>query len=385
MAVQGVFLSDQGIRGELNTTFSGSVLRMSMGGTAPLLALSSGMKSRNTTDTVVGWIDETQVTGYLKVAVSQTLKTDTTVVLEDASTVLERQFYTTPSGEMLLVTGVSGNTITVRRGHQNTADLETVLEADTYIQLIGTQFEEASAPPSSVYNMGTPQFNYTHIVRNSWGVSGTAAAVNFATGDRVANSKRQAAQQHAEDIERILWFSRKANYIANGKPYRAMGGVGHFNTENAKVQTAATTYSDLNNFFADVFKYNIDGEVNERICMTGNSAVLAFNEISKQNTTMQITPGASVYGMQIWKWVTPFGNINFMTHPLFNANPIWSKTMWLLHPATMTMRYLRPTFVDPIVGDGSDESRGVYTTELTAEFRGTKCNGHMTNIYAAAA
>ena len=65
MAVKGVFASDQGIQGDRKGDFAAALLQVNPTGTAPLLALSSGMESADAADTVVIWFEENHISGRI--------------------------------------------------------------------------------------------------------------------------------------------------------------------------------------------------------------------------------------------------------------------------------------------------------------------------------
>src|SRR3546814_2587389 len=67
------------------------------------------------------------------------------------------------------------------------------------VQKLGNAFEEASDMPTAVTQQGHPRMNYTQIFRNGWAISGTAKAVKFLTGSKLAHNKKMCASYHAED------------------------------------------------------------------------------------------------------------------------------------------------------------------------------------------
>src|SRR3546814_7819361 len=114
MAVQGIFLSNQGIVGERQGDFASAILMTQPTGTAPFLAMSAGMKKEATQDTVFTWFEDAHVAGR---AACVSGGTTTTVVVDDGSfytpnTILQVE----ETGEHMLVTATAGNSLTVVRG-----------------------------------------------------------------------------------------------------------------------------------------------------------------------------------------------------------------------------------------------------------------------------
>lgn len=384
MAVKGVFASDQGIVGERKGDFAGSLLQIMPTGSAPLLALSAGMESAPAMDTVINWFEENHLSGRINVTNNAT--TGPTFVVDDASfAVVGTIFLVEATGEHVFVSGVSGTTLTVQRGFAGTTNT-TINGSSTPvpIQRLGTAYEEGSSKPISTANLGYPRYNYCEIFRNPWDVTGTARAVEWYTGDKVAKNKRDAATFHAEDIERAMWFHRRSIGVVNNKPFRTMNGVVAQITTNVETQSSNVSVGELDDFLLAVFNRNIKGKPNERIAFCGNTVVSVINKLALNFGVMNMEPGATEFGFKVTKWLTPYGDISLMTHPLFNESPLWTKDLHLLHPGALRTRWLRKTHEDRNDRDGTragvDADYGVFTSELTVEYKAEITGGRFTGV-----
>lgn len=98
--------------------------------------------------------------------------------------------------------------------------------------------------------------------------------------------------------------------------------------------------------------------------------------------------GQTEFGIKVMKWITPFGDISLMTHPIFSESPLWTKDMLVLHPGATRTRYLRRTAEDNNDVSGSragvDADFGVLTTEMCIEYRAEATGGYLTGNTAAA-
>lgn len=391
MSVKGVFASDQNIVGSRKGDFASGVLMTMPTGSAPLLALSSGMESQDATDTVVTWFEENHLSGRINITNDAALTT--TIVVDDASQVVAGVVYMVESsGEYIYVESVSGSTLTVTRGFGGT----TITDTDGSVtnepmQRISSAQEEGSSKPVAIANLGFPRFNYMQIFRNAWDVTGTARAVQYQTGDLVAKNKRDAGIYHAEDMERAMIWGVQAIGIQNSKPFRTMSGIQQQITTNVTTQGANTTWTEIDQFLQDVFARNIKGKPNERIAFCGNTVLQVLNLIARTDgnmTQINLVPGQTDFGMKITKWMTPYGDVSLLTHPLFNESPLWTKDMMVLHPGAMRTRYLRRTHEDTNDRDGTragaDADFGVLTTEMCVEYRSEITGGLFTGIDTAA-
>jgi len=388
MAVKGVFASDQNIAGTQQGSFASAILELYPTGSSPLLALSSGMQSMDETSVVTTWFEENHLSGYLNITNNAT--TGGTLNLSDGNQVVAGTIMLIQStGEYIFVDSISGNVATVTRGFGGST-ITSIDGSSTAvpIQRITTAQEEGSAKPTSIANLGYPRFNYMQIFRNAWDATGTAKAVSYHTGDVVAKNQRDAGIFHAEDIERALIWGKQTIGVLNGKAFRTMDGLTNQITTNISSQTTNTTWADINTFLQTIFERNIKGKPNERIAFCGNTVLSVLNEIAKLSATINIVPGETEFGIKVNKWMTPFGDLSLMTHPLMNENPVWTKELYVLHPGAIKVKYLRRTFHDRNDKDGTragaDADFGVYTTEASIEYGAELTGGIYTGIDTAA-
>jgi len=392
MAVKGVFASDSGIQQNRKGDFASALLQYEPQGSAPMLALTAGMKSVDAGDTVVTWFEENRITGRCNVTNNAT--TGTSFVLDDASAVVAGQYYIVETtGEYVYIESVSGSTATVTRALADTTN--TTINGSVTpvpIQLIGTAHEEGSSKPESYANVGFPVWNYMQIFRDPWDVTGTAKAVDFYTGDVIAKNRRDASVYHAEAIERSLLWGRQSIGTRNGKPWRMMDGVitqirKRQNVSGAVTsESAGTKWSELDAFLMAVFSNNIKGAPNERIAFGDNTVLSVLGSIARLNGVIELTTGQTEFGMNVTKWITPYGAISVLTHPLMNEMAAFRGDLYLIHPAGVTTRYLRRTFEDTMDGmSGNDAEFGVYTTEMCVEYKGARTGGIYEGMSVAAA
>lgn len=386
MSIKGVFASDQNIAGTEKGSFASAILQLYPTGSSPLLALSSGMQSSDESSTIITWFEENHLNGYLTVTNDAT--TGTTVSLGDdinqvvAGAVLLNQ----ASGEYMLVESVSGSNATVKRGLGGSTI--TTFTVGAKLQRISAAHEEGSDRPNAIANIGYPRFNYMQIFRNSWAATATAKAVQYHTGDVVAKNRADAGIFHAEDIERALLWSKQSVGVMNNQPFRTMDGIVNQVTTNVTPQSTNTTWEDIDSFLQTIFERNIKGKPNERIAFCGNTVLSVLGGISKLDSTINIMPGETEMGLKINKWMTPYGDVTLMTHPLMNENPIWTKEMYVLHPGAIKVKYLRRTSHDADdsngTRNGADADNGVYTTECSVEYGAELTGGIYTGMDTAA-
>jgi Family of unknown function (DUF5309) len=388
MAVPGIFASHQGIVGTRTGDFASSILRINPMGTAPMLALSSGMPDESAQDTTVSWFEENHISGRTNCVSGGTT---TTVVVGDGSSYTPGTILLVEeTAEIIYVTASVSNTLTVARGLSGTTIV--AITGSHNVQNIGNAFEEGAGRPSAVSNQGYPRANLTQIFRNGWAITGTAKAVQWFTGSQVAKNKGDCAIFHAEDQERAMMFGKKHLGTVNNKQFRLMDGLlTQMAQYGGTIQAAggSTTQAQLRDFLRRVFTYNVRGAVQERIAFTGNLGLQILNEAARMDAVYNIEEGTTKFGLKFTKFGCPFGDINVMTHPLMTENPNWTKDLHVFHPGGIKKKTLRPTFPENYDSNGvrilgQDADEGALTTETSICCMAASTMGSLTGITSAA-
>ena len=392
--IQGIFASNQGIVGDRAGDFASAILQLAPTGTALVLALSSGMGKESAQDTIFHWFEDSHQAGR---AATVSGGTTTTVVVDDGSQYVPNQILLVEeTGEIMMATAIVGNSLTVIRGMAGTGVVS--IDGTMHIQSIGNAHEEASPMPTAITQQGSPRFNYTQIFRNAWAISGTAKAVKYNSGSRLAKNKRDCAMYHAEDMERAMIWGRKHITSVNNKPFRLTDGIvsqiEQFGgiVEDVTDGTTAGNYSWLlfDDFMMRVFSNNVKGQPNERLAIGGNKWLAGLSQMARLDSTYQISQGESVLGIQVTTITNAFGSLKVMTHPLFNENPTFQEDLLVLHPGGIKRRILRDTFEEGYDENGKriqakDADEGVITSEFGVQVGGASVMGILRGFKKAVA
>lgn len=391
--IQGIFASNQGIVGDRVGDFSSAILVTQPSGTALFLAMTAGMGKEDAGDTVFHWYEDTHASGRSAVVSGGT--TTTVVVADGSFYVPGTVLLVEETGEILFVTATNGDSLTVTRGLAGTGVVSVT--SSHHVQNIGNAHEEAAGMPVAVAQQGNARLNYTQIFRNAWAISGTAKAVKYYTGSKVAKNKRDCATYHAEDMERALIWGRKHIGTLNGKQFRMTDGIkAQIEQYGGQVMDAASdigagavagtlSYEDYDAFLMRLFSKNVKGQPNERLQIGGNGILSAINQMALVESQYNISGGENKYGIAIQKIQTPWGMISHMSHPLMNENPTWNKESYYLHPGGIKRRVLRDTFEEAYDKNGlriqgKDADEGVITTELGVSAGGAASMGILRGV-----
>jgi len=335
VSIQGLRHSDNFATNERPQNWRQGLLRLypnsAEAAKAPLTALTAAMKDRSVDDPVFHWWEKEMDDRRLKLAAdltaaNTTLTFDTSVksaltlkegdvlMVEATGEIMHVAQNPTSAGEAIVVRGIG------------TAGVGTVLDHDgngvnPHVLVVGSAYEEGSMAPSGINFDPTERYNYTQIFRQTLEMTRTAAKSRLRTTDQVKEAKRECLEIIGVDMERAFWFGKRHATTKNGKPLRFSAGVKDqilsLAPSNIHTFTAAIDMDELEAMLIDVFKYGSS----EKVAFGGNKALATINAIVRKNTSFNIQTGIKEYGMSVTRLTTPFGELVFKAHPLFNQSP----------------------------------------------------------------
>ena len=260
---------------------------------------------------------------------------------------------------------VVGKVTGVTRGTTNSVLAIKLLEADDNsathdlsdcdtFKIIGNINPEGGDMPDAIALNPTEVYNYTQIFRTPLSMTRTALKTKLRTPEQRQKAKSEALEMHSWEMElAFLWGIRTQNTGDNGKPERTTMGVINFIRQYAAANcddySLNATYSGqawttggelwLKNMLEQIFRFG----ANEKLCLCGSGFLLGIDRLATAGANVVVQPGQKMYGMEITKWLTPFGNIYMKTHPLFSYDATTRNMGILLEPKELTYRYIDDT------------------------------------------
>lgn len=394
MAIRGLFASHSGIVGDRRRDdFASRILMNEFAGTAPMLAMSAGMPKDNIRNTEFSWVEDSHISGNAELTANHD-NAVTAIAVDDTNLWIVGSIIINQStGEHMLITAIAGTTVTVVRGFTNT----TAAAGTTgdKVQMIGTAFAEGSDGAESVMQVGESRTNYVQIFKAAYGVTGTANAVEYQSGNKMAESKGQARTQLAEQIERSFMFGRPGVLSQGQKVLRLSAGIdysirqygGLVESANDNATAGRLNIYTLQNFLRRVFDRSIKGQPNERISFTSSHVIELIQRMVMDLGEYSINVRETAFGIRVVELITPNGTIKMLTHPMFIENDAWALQLWVLHPAGIRRKILRDVMVvdqtQQNQANAKDIESGHLLTELGFEVKGVQTMGMITNIQTA--
>lgn len=259
-------------------------------------------------------------------------------------------------------------------------------DCDTAL-IIGNANAEGAAMPDSIAYDPTKWYNYTQIFRTPLEMTRTAMQTRLRTNEQYKEAKREALELHGIEQEKAYIFGVSSERTGtNGKPERTTLGLIPA-IKGGYTGSAASSAGIVSNFVTDTASAGqtwlqggeewLDTKLelifrkgsNEKLAFCGSGALLGINRLVKNGGTFDYSPATESYGIKVIKWVTAFGVINIMTHPLFSYEDTTRNAMVVFEPKDIKFRYVQDTMfkADDQVKKGGWTSRDGIKEEYLTE------------------
>lgn len=275
------------------------------------------------------------------------------------------------------------------------------------IDIIGSAYAEGSGSGAArglVYP--TRILNQTQIFKEPFEITGSAGQVDMEYDSSGAYKEmcQDASRFHFEKIEKALIFGQRTTTTdASGKEIRTMSGIIEFlklwDAGDEGLTIDGSPYAPYNfkgktTSETDPLKRyipNSDGKISidrlerwlrninmyansksaERLVVCGSGVMLAMSKAMRDQGSYRWEVGQSMFGTNFNKLVTSFGNINFLTHPLFNENPLYQNSALFVDVWSLNFRPLQnrdTALIKNIQANDADSRKDQWRTEATLEF-----------------
>lgn len=241
-----------------------------------------------------------------------------TITVDNGSYFTKRDLVEVPrTGEVMLVTDISSNTLTVTRGFGDTSAAAGNDGED--LQIIGNASEQnADRPTLKTYTGSTP-YNYTQIFRHAFGASNTEMNSEI-YGDTTRSQERyEWGITHARDMERAFLFGTRSKGTGpNGKVRTTTRGLipwiqqGDSNVKNAG---GALTESEWEDYLRRLFKY---ASSKSRVVLCSDLVLSVISGWARGK--LQTKPKDQTYGINITQYISPHGKVNLINHDLLTGD-----------------------------------------------------------------
>lgn len=333
---------------------------------APLTVLASRIPAKPTIQTDYKWTESelearfdaiNATAGYDNAATSVVVDNGGKFAIADLVKV-------TRTGEVMRVTGVSTNTLTVRRGIGNTA--AAIVDNDELLKIASAEAEGSDVKPARSSNP-TIVTNYTQIIRDSFSITRTLMETkSMNTPGEWEYAAAHAGIEHKKHWEYVFWLGEPSEFTnSDGKAERTTGGALHFISSNVTDVGGTMTESEFFGGFRAPMRYGSK----VRTAFASALAIDVLNGYPKGK--LEVVQGDSTsptYGLNVTRYVSGNGTLNVVEHPLFEG-AVYGGYIAVLDLSQIRRRPLHDTTIErDRGGNGVDGKTDEYLTEQGLEF-----------------
>lgn len=280
------------------------------------------------------------------------------------------------TGEVMLVTAVATNNLTVTRGYGVTA--AAALVDNDPVVIVGNVNEEFAGMRTMKTTGLTPMYNFTQIWRTPFGVSRTAQKTKLYGPSELNYQQMKKGVEHKKDIERSLIFGERKEDVTGSHPKRATGGMLSFLSANNYDAGGALTQSEFDNNISEVvFKYGSK----DKILYASARLLSVINGWAMGK--LMIDQEAKKFGLSVFKYVTPFGNYNIINGMNTLEGAVYGGYGLIIDPENVTYRPLEgsdTTLKTNIQANDADGRIDEYITEGGLEVRNKETHAVLTGV-----
>lgn len=313
----------------------------------------------------------------------------TSIVVDDGTLFTANDVVYVPrTREVMIVTAVSTNTLTVERGAGAVA--AAALVDDDPLLIYGTAFEEGSLPRTAKSANPVLATNYTEIFKRTTEASGTwLSSSNESSPHDWPHQVKKDFLDHYKDIELAAFFGSPGIEVGpDGKDRTLTGGALYYMTLNNTAAGGAWTLPEISTFIRGLTRYGSDTKV--FFVSTLVASVLSEHSMNKLTTDV----GDTRFGVKIMEWMDPNGTLSIVKHPLFEGSTSLTGMGVALDfkSQAVAYRYLdgdgpgsgRDTFVETNVEEtGRDGRRDQIIAECGFRFGLPETGGVVTGVTSA--
>lgn len=301
----------------------------------------------------------------------------TSIVVDNGSYFTANDVIKVPrTGEVMLVTAIATNTLTVVRGYGVTA-AAAIVDNDPLV-IVGNANQEGSGTRVLKSTLEVPKYNFTQIFKTPFGVTNTENATKMYGGKDLSYQQAKGGVQHRIDMARGFMYGERKEDVSGAKPMRTTGGLLSFLNKNNYDAGGQLTQTEFDNNISEVvFKYGS----REKILLASARLLSVINSWALGK--LQVDNLAKSYGLEIFKYITPFGTYNIMNYQHILEGAVYGGYGVVIDPEAIKYRPLqgRDTKLETnIQANDEDQRKDQYITEAGLEVRNPEKHAVLTGV-----
>lgn len=347
---------------------------------APFVALTKRLVKEKCSNPRYDWLDRELEPRWDTVNQANESAPATSVVVSHGTYFRPGMLVKVPrTGEVILVTAIATNTLTVVRGFGETAAAN--LNNTDPLMIIGNVNEEGSKAPADAGGNPTAEYNYCQIFRTPFSVTNTANACQTYGGKLISQEQKDKGILHRIDMERAFLYGERKEDLTGTNPKRETRGLLKFLSQNIKSSAGNLSELDFNKWLQDVFAYGTSKKL-----LLASPLLVSVISTWAGGKLKTVPEAQAKYGINVVEYISPHGTLNIIKEPLFEG------TIYGGYGAALDLQYIKYRYMDSrdtslktnIQDNDADGRRDEYLTEAGLEMRLPKSHGLITGVTGAA-
>jgi hypothetical protein len=249
------------------------------------------------------------------------------------------------------------------------------------LEVIGNANPWGGRTPMALSYIPTERSNLCQLFRTALNIPNSLREEpDFRTGNKYLELKREAQELHFVEMEKNFWWGsyKKDADAAGNEWYYTRGLIQEIRERNPELivdYRTATAYSGKTwaqsgkDFLDAMNRLAFKKGDTEKLVFAGDGALEGVNRLAEQYGNINISPGATEFGLAIRTWLTPFGSYKIMDCPLFTQNDALANTLVILEPRQIGYCYNRNTqFLPDRQENGQDARVDEFLTECGLKY-----------------
>ena len=346
----------------------------------PLTTLLTKLRKKAVTDPKIEWFEDQLLPRFS--TLTATLATgDATMTVNDPTYFRKGDIVRVNKSENVLVTATpTANPVSITRAFGEVAAAAAAV--GNQLHILSNAVMEGDTGRSVLSTQRVPQYNYCQIVRDPWGLTGTAAETNtFAGKDWDEESSKQLIE-HKKHLEYMFILGQRKELTTGTNPQRASRGIERFITTNVTDIGGTLTEALLDNFLRTAFRYGRK----QKLGFMAPIVAQAINGFAKEK--LKTVVGASSYGITLTRYenagrVVLLHEHNLMSNFDLNDFSGIGGEMLLLDIEDIMARYVKGRFTvhrTNIQANDSDSRQDEYLSEVGLEAHQELKHGKLSGV-----
>lgn len=241
------------------------------------------------------------------------------------------------------ITGANAVEVSWREQEYGTEDSSAQLEGSTFVRDVGDR---------------KPFSNYMEIFRKSASISGTLNAITVdGIGNELQNELSMRMAEMKQDIDRKLITGTKSK--GSGSKGNTMAGIMNLIHADNVVTHKKLDFVALQSVFQTMFDVGYGGN---KLAIISSDTMGALNLLAKEDATINLTMGETIYGLGVTRLVSSFGSADILIDPYVPKG-----TMIFVDPTYIEVPHLR-TFQAKQLHQTTDSTEFGIVVELSLKY-----------------